>query len=254
MDVRSAELTKYAANAMLATRISFMNEMALLAEKLGADIEQVRRGIGSDARIGSQFLYPGCGYGGSCFPKDVKALVAARPDVGEPLHVLQAVERPTSGRSTCWWTRVVNRFGADLAACGSRSGGWRSSPRHRRRARGPEPGGGARTRRARGAHRGARSRGDGPGARGPRRAARPGVRRPRRWRRWKARTPWSSSPSGRCTAAPDFTRMASVLRQPVVIDGRNLYEPAMMRECGLEYHPLGRPAVAGAPAPLALAA
>ncbi|TBR16353.1 MAG: UDP-glucose/GDP-mannose dehydrogenase family protein, partial [Rugosibacter sp.] len=92
MDVRSAELTKYAANAMLATRISFMNELANLAEKLGADIELVRQGIGSDPRIGYHFLYPGCGYGGSCFPKDVQALVRTAHAAGQDLKVLQAVE------------------------------------------------------------------------------------------------------------------------------------------------------------------
>src|SRR5206468_6511590 len=88
MDVKSAEFTKYAANAMLATRISFMNELALLAERVGADIELVRRGIGSDSRIGYQFLYAGAGYGGSCFPKDVKALVRAAEDTGIGLKVL----------------------------------------------------------------------------------------------------------------------------------------------------------------------
>ena len=109
MDVRSAELTKYAANAMLATRISFMNEMALLAEKLGADIEQVRRGIGSDPRIGTQFLYAGCGYGGSCFPKDVKALVHSAANVGEPLHVLAAVERANERQKHVLVDRIVAR-------------------------------------------------------------------------------------------------------------------------------------------------
>ena len=92
MDLRSAEFTKYAANAMLATRISFMNELALLAERVGADIELVRRGIGSDARIGSSFLYPGAGYGGSCFPKDVQALLRTGRDHGIELGVLAAVQ------------------------------------------------------------------------------------------------------------------------------------------------------------------
>jgi UDPglucose 6-dehydrogenase len=114
MDLRSAELTKYAANAMLATRISFMNEMALLAEKLGADIEQVRRGIGSDPRIGHHFLYAGCGYGGSCFPKDVKALLHSAAGVDEPLHLLQAVEQANQRQKEVLAARVVQRFGADL--------------------------------------------------------------------------------------------------------------------------------------------
>jgi UDPglucose 6-dehydrogenase len=92
MDVHSAEFTKYAANAMLATRISFMNELANLADRVGADIEAVRRGVGSDPRIGYDFLYAGCGYGGSCFPKDVKALMRTAEDFGEPLQILRAVE------------------------------------------------------------------------------------------------------------------------------------------------------------------
>ena len=92
MDVRSAELTKYAANCMLATKISFMNEMANLAEKLGADIEAVRKGIGSDPRIGYQFIYPGCGYGGSCFPKDVQALIRTSEGIDYQPALLQAVE------------------------------------------------------------------------------------------------------------------------------------------------------------------
>ena len=93
MDVRSAELTKYVANAMLATRISFMNEMAGLAERIGADIEQVRQGIGSDPRIGTHFLYAGCGWGGSCFPKDVKALARMGQDAGVPLAMLGSVRQ-----------------------------------------------------------------------------------------------------------------------------------------------------------------
>jgi UDPglucose 6-dehydrogenase len=115
MDVRSAELTKYAANAMLATRISFMNELANLAEKLGADIEQVRKGIGSDPRIGYDFLYAGAGYGGSCFPKDVKALIkTAADDAGIHLKVLQAVEDANDAQKHVLGGKVLARFGGDL--------------------------------------------------------------------------------------------------------------------------------------------
>ena len=111
-DVKSAELTKYAANAMLATRISFMNELANLAEKLGADIEMVRKGIGSDPRIGYHFLYPGCGYGGSCFPKDVKALIkTAKDDGGISLKVLSAVEDANNAQKHVLTQKLSNRFG-----------------------------------------------------------------------------------------------------------------------------------------------
>ncbi len=115
MDIRSAELTKYAANAMLATRISFMNELANLAEKLGADIEHVRKGIGSDPRIGYDFLYAGAGYGGSCFPKDVKALIkTAAIDAGMELKVLTAVEAANQQQKQVLGNKVKARFGADL--------------------------------------------------------------------------------------------------------------------------------------------
>ena len=115
MDIRSAELTKYAANAMLATRISFMNELANLAEKLGADIEQVRKGIGSDPRIGYDFLYAGAGYGGSCFPKDVKALIkTAADDGGMELKVLAAVEAANQQQKHVLGHKVQARFGMDL--------------------------------------------------------------------------------------------------------------------------------------------
>ena len=114
MDVRSAELTKYAANAMLATRISFMNELANLAEILGADIESVRKGIGSDPRIGYDFLYAGCGYGGSCFPKDVKALISTASNNGYDLKVLTAVEAANDAQKTVLTHKIKKHFGNEL--------------------------------------------------------------------------------------------------------------------------------------------
>lgn len=116
MDVRSAELTKYAANAMLATKISFMNEMSRIAEKLGADIELVRKGIGSDPRIGYQFIYPGCGYGGSCFPKDVKALVRTANGVEEPAPLLTAVETVNESQKQILLTKLQQYFGKALSS------------------------------------------------------------------------------------------------------------------------------------------
>src|SRR5690606_15400038 len=114
MDVRSAELTKYAANAMLATKISFMNEMAQLAERLGADIEQVRLGIGSDPRIGFQFIYPGCGYGGSCFPKDVQALARTADQVGYEAELLKAVEAVNYRQKGVLFDKLCRAFDGDL--------------------------------------------------------------------------------------------------------------------------------------------
>jgi UDPglucose 6-dehydrogenase len=115
MDVRSAELTKYAANCMLATKISFMNEMACLAEKLGADIEQVRHGIGSDPRIGYQFIYPGLGYGGSCFPKDVRALIQAATNVDIDARVLKAVESRNLEQKTSLFSKIFKHFDGALS-------------------------------------------------------------------------------------------------------------------------------------------
>ncbi|MBS1157331.1 MAG: UDP-glucose 6-dehydrogenase, partial [Proteobacteria bacterium] len=117
MDVRSAELTKYAANAMLATRISFMNDLANLAEKLGADIEHVRQGIGADPRIGYHFLYPGIGYGGSCFPKDVQALQRTAQEHGQQLQILQAVESVNRTQKSVLLGKIVKRYGENLNGC-----------------------------------------------------------------------------------------------------------------------------------------
>jgi len=114
MDVASAEMTKYAANAMLATRISFMNEIANLCEKVGADVDMVRIGIGTDSRIGMSFLFPGIGYGGSCFPKDVQALLRTAQEHGSPLHIGQAVEAVNDRQKMVLVERVIDQFGSDL--------------------------------------------------------------------------------------------------------------------------------------------
>jgi UDPglucose 6-dehydrogenase len=118
MDVRSAELTKYAANAMLATKISFMNEMANLAELLGADVEEVRKGIGADPRIGYHFIYPGCGYGGSCFPKDVKAIVKTAQQIGFNTQLLQAVEAVNHRQKSILFNKLASHFGGESSLHG----------------------------------------------------------------------------------------------------------------------------------------
>ena len=115
MDIKSAEMTKYAANAMLATKISFMNEMANICERVGADINQVRHGIGSDSRIGYSFIYPGCGYGGSCFPKDVQALAKTSKDFGYEPKILDAVEAVNYAQKRVISDKVIKRFGEDLS-------------------------------------------------------------------------------------------------------------------------------------------
>ncbi len=117
MDIKSAELTKYAANALLATKISFMNEMANIAERLGADIEAVRNGIGSDPRIGYHFIYPGCGYGGSCFPKDVKALCKTAEDIHYHARILNAVEDVNTDQKRILMDKITARFGESLDTC-----------------------------------------------------------------------------------------------------------------------------------------
>jgi UDPglucose 6-dehydrogenase len=253
MDVRSAELTKYAANAMLATRISFMNEMALLAEKLGADIEQVRRGIGSDPRIGAQFLYAGCGYGGSCFPKDVKALLASAAGVGEPLHVLAAVERANERQKHVLVDRVVERFGADLNGKRFALWGLAFKPDTDDLREAPSC---VIVREL--AARGATVVAHDPEAMDAARQALSDVTALE-----FAPTPMAALEDAHALVivtewkayrSPDFERVRAALREPVVIDGRNLFDPAVLREAGIEYHPIGRAALAGAQTPLALAA
>jgi UDPglucose 6-dehydrogenase len=229
MDVRSAELTKYAANAMLATRISFMNEMALLAEKLGADIEQVRRGIGSDPRIGTQFLYAGCGYGGSCFPKDVKALLHSAANVGEPLHVLAAVERANERQKHVLVDRIVARFGDDLRGRHFALWGLAFKPDTDDLREAPSRVIVAELARARRPHHRARPGGDGGGAQGVRRAAGARVRA------------HADAGAGGCRRAGHRHRVEGLpltglrahghaARERVVFDGRNLFDPELVRD------------------------
>jgi UDPglucose 6-dehydrogenase len=240
MDIRSAELTKYAANAMLATRISFMNEMALLAEKLGADIEQVRRGIGSDPRIGAQFLYPGCGYGGSCFPKDVKALLHSAEGVGEPLHVLGAVERANERQKHVLVDRIVERFGEDLHGRLFALWGLAFKPDTDDLREAP-----SRVVVAALVRRGARVVAHDPVAMDEAR---------RVFAMDAAQLEFAPTPNDALEGAdaliivtewrhfrsPDFARMKQLLKQPVVFDGRNLFNPRTVRSAGIEYHPIGR--------------
>ena len=205
MDVRSAELTKYAANAMLATKISFMNEIANLAERMGADIEKVRVGIGSDPRIGYSFIYPGAGYGGSCFPKDVKALVHSAGEYQFDAQLLKSVEAVNKRQKQLLFRKISAYFEGNLKGRTIARLGPGVQAQHRRHARGAgaRADGGAVGRRRAGA--GLRSGRDGRGAAHLRRPARPraGRRAPRR--RSKAPTRWRSSPSGRSSAARTST-------------------------------------------------
>jgi UDPglucose 6-dehydrogenase len=239
MDRRSAELTKYAANAMLATRISFMNELANLAERLGADIELVRQGIGSDPRIGTQFLYPGCGYGGSCFPKDVRALRHTGQSVGTDLRLLGAVEAVNDAQKHVLVDKIVARFGPDLS--GRRFAIWGLSFK--------------------------------PGTDDVREAPSLVVIRDLIGKgatvcaydpvavdeARRATSAWQGvdfAPSASAAAqgadalvivtewrefrSPDLAALRSGLKQPVVFDGRNLFDPAFVRGEGIEYHGIGR--------------
>ena len=161
----SAEVTKYAANAMLATRISFMNQMALFCELVGADVNNVRLGIGSDQRIGRAFLFPGPGYGGSCFPKDVKAIIRTADDLGLSLDVLKAVEAVNECQKLVVLQKVQRYLGSDLSRQDARPLGPRLQGRDRRHAGEPDDPADRRAPRRRRAGAGARSQGHGIGAR-----------------------------------------------------------------------------------------
>jgi UDPglucose 6-dehydrogenase len=239
MDVRSAELTKYAANAMLATRISFMNEMANLAERLGADIEQVRRGIGSDPRIGYHFLYPGVGYGGSCFPKDVKAVIKTAQDAGVELKVLLAVERANEAQKRVLLEKIERRFGGNLS--GRRFALWGLAFKANTDDMREAP---SRVLIAELLARGASVCAYDPAA----------LPEARRIYGGEARVAYADSPLAAAQRAdalvivtewkefrsPDFEGLRERIKHPVIFDGRNLYEPELVRAAGFEYFPIGR--------------
>ena len=239
MDIRSAEFTKYAANAMLATRISFMNELARLAERVGADIEMVRRGIGSDPRIGTSFLYPGTGYGGSCFPKDVKALIHTGREYGVELGVLQAVEDANERQKHVLVDKIVAHFGEDLRGRTFAVWGLAFKPNTDDMREAP-----SRVIVAELARRGAAVQAYDPVAGGEA-------------RRVLAGTPGLSFADSQDAALegadalvvvtewkefrnPDFDAIKATLKQPLIFDGRNLYEPALMRMMGIDYQAIGR--------------
>lgn len=239
MDVRSAELTKYAANAMLATRISFMNELANLAEKLGADIELVRQGIGSDPRIGYHFLYPGCGYGGSCFPKDVQALVRTAHAAGQDLKVLQAVEDANEVQKHVLAKKIVAHFGEDLSGKKIALWGLAFKPNTDDMREAP-----SRALIEELFKRGATVRAYDPVA----------IHETQRIYGTEPRLEYAQNPMDALEGAdmlaivtewkefraPDFAAIKARLKTPVIFDGRNLYEPAHVRAAGLEYFAIGR--------------
>ncbi|MGO4325670.1 UDP-glucose/GDP-mannose dehydrogenase family protein [Cupriavidus sp. 2TAF22] len=247
MDVRSAEFTKYAANAMLATRISFMNELANLADRVGADIELVRQGIGSDPRIGYSFLYAGIGYGGSCFPKDVQALARTAAQFGQSMHVLDAVEQVNEAQKRVLIDKILARFGNDLA--GKRFAIWglafkpetddmREAPSRiiirELLERGAvvhahDPVATEEARRVL-----AQDLADMPEAlphlhfADQPEAALDGVDALVIVTEWKA------------FRSPDFEAMRSEMKTPLIFDGRNLFDPTSMKKQGFEYFGIGR--------------
>ena len=240
MDTRSAELTKYAANAMLATRISFMNELANLSEKLGANIEMVRHGIGSDPRIGFQFLYAGCGYGGSCFPKDIRALQHSAGDYGMQLTIVDAVEKVNRIQKQRILDKVRIRFGEHLD--GKRFAIWGLAFKPNTDDMREAP--------SRVIINGLIARGASVCAYDP--VAMDEAKRAMAAERGisYAKTPIEALDGADALIivtewkefrSPDFDEIKSRLVQPVVIDGRNLYDPGAMQKLGFEYLSIGRP-------------
>ena len=248
MDIRSAELTKYAANAMLATRISFMNELANLAELLGADIEAVRQGMGMDPRIGSQFLYAGMGYGGSCFPKDVKALIKTAGDRTHRMQILEATESVNEAQKNVLYSKLVRHFGGVEALAGKTIALWglsfkpntddmRESPSlvlidalfaAGARVRAYDPVASAEAQRVLQARQGAARCAE------LLHIARSADEAVNDADVLVLVTEWKEFHS------PDFGRLAATLRGKAIFDGRNIYDPETVAAAGLSYSGIGR--------------
>ena len=239
MDIRSAELTKYAANAMLATKISFMSELANLSERLGADIEQVRVGIGSDPRIGYHFIYPGCGYGGSCFPKDVQALTRTAQEIGHRPELLEAVESVNARQKQVLFRRIHDYFDGDLSGRTVALWGLAFKPNTDDMREAPsrvlmealwEAGASVQAYDPEAMDEAERLYGGEEGL-------------------TLCETLYDAVEDADalviCTEwqvfrSPDFERVKDALRQPVIFDGRNVYSPAMMSALGFTYYGVGR--------------
>ncbi|HET7631440.1 MAG TPA: UDP-glucose/GDP-mannose dehydrogenase family protein [Gemmatimonadaceae bacterium] len=238
MDVPSAEMTKYAANAMLATRISFMNEIANLCERVGASVDLVRKGIGSDARIGPAFLFPGPGYGGSCFPKDVKALVSTGNEYQAPLQILQAVEEVNERQKHRLFEKLQALLQDELRGARVALWGLAFKPNTDDMREAP----------ALVLIEALREAGATVVAHDP-------VAMPEARRRLDGRVEFAETSYGALQDAdalvvvtdwneyrhPDFGRIRQLLRRPVIVDGRNLYDPEKMRAEGFQYVSIGRP-------------
>jgi UDPglucose 6-dehydrogenase len=239
MDERSAELTKYAANAMLATKISFMNEVANIAECVGADIEMVRHGIGADPRIGYHFIYPGTGYGGSCFPKDVQALERAAHAHGYDARLLGAVEAVNRDQKRKLFDLMARHFGGDLRGKTVALWGLAFKPNTDDMREAP-----SRVLMQALWQAGAKVRAFDPQARGE--AARIfGARADLAlcddpWQALAGADVLAVATEWKVFRSPDFARIKAALRTPVIFDGRNLYDPAAVEAAGLAYYGIGR--------------
>jgi UDPglucose 6-dehydrogenase len=240
MSRRAAEMTKYAANAYLATRISFINEIANLCERVDVDVKEVRLGIGTDARIGCHFLYPGCGYGGSCFPKDVQALAAWSRQAGYDPQLIAAVHAVNERQKRVLFEKLKRCFGGQLAGRTVAVWGVAFKPKTDDIREAP-----AVVLIEQLLEAGATVRAHDPKALdslrrrfGERVAYLDGVYQAAEGAdALVVATEWNEF------ANPDFKQLKAVLRRPLIVDGRNLYEPELMKRHGFEYHPVGRPAV-----------